>query len=136
MIVVDTNVAAYLLISGPDTADAIRARAKDREWVAPILLRYELMNVLVQSVKLKHLARDTAARMFRRALSVIRMDEQESDPLEIMNLVVRSKCSPYDIEFIWLAERLDVRLLTEDGAVLEAFPDIAISLQQFLGARS
>lgn len=46
MIVADTNLLAYLLVSGSSTAAAERVRAKDKIWIAPTLLKYKLLSVL------------------------------------------------------------------------------------------
>ena len=40
-------------------------------------------------------------------------------------LANRSRCSAYDCEFVVAAQQLGVPLVTEDRAVLVAFPDVA-----------
>ncbi len=41
-----------------------------------------------------------------------------------------SRCSSYDCEFVVAAQHLGVPLVTEDQALLEAFPAVACSLHQ------
>ena len=48
-----------------------------------------------------------------------------------MQLALESNCSAYDCEFVAVAERLGLPLVTEDRRVLAAFPRIAISLEAF-----
>lgn len=51
MTVVDTNVIAYLFVSGEYFAQAERARRKDPHWVAPLLWRSEMRNVLALDIR-------------------------------------------------------------------------------------
>ncbi len=46
MIVVDTNVIAYLYLSNERSQQVERLLEKDSEWAAPLLWRSELRNVL------------------------------------------------------------------------------------------
>jgi predicted nucleic acid-binding protein len=46
LIVVDTNVLAYLLLLGPRTEKAEILRRQERQWAAPPLWRSEFRNVL------------------------------------------------------------------------------------------
>ena len=72
MIVVDTNVIAYLLIPGDRTAAADEIYRRDPNWVAPTLWRHELINVLCLYVRKGLLSVDAAADLERRAHEVIR----------------------------------------------------------------
>ena len=47
MIVVDTNILAYLYLPGDFTERAEALLAKDADWVAPTLWRSEFRNILV-----------------------------------------------------------------------------------------
>jgi hypothetical protein len=51
MIVADTNLLAYFVIPGAATPDAEYVRAKDNDWVAPVLLRFEWMNIVAQQLR-------------------------------------------------------------------------------------
>lgn len=46
-------------------------------------------------------------------------------------LIYFSGCSAYDCEFVSLARRLHVPLVTNDRQVLKAFPALAISLEKY-----
>ena len=51
MIVADTNLVAYLLIEGDQTAAARRVWERDRDWILPPLWRSEYLNVLATLVR-------------------------------------------------------------------------------------
>ncbi len=53
---------------------------------------------------------------------------------QAISLASQSGCSTYDCEFVALAHDLAVRLVTNDTAVLRAFPDVAIPLKHFAAA--
>jgi predicted nucleic acid-binding protein len=46
----------------------------------------------------------------------------------VLQLVSTSRCTSYDCEFVAAAQQLGVPLITEDRAILAAFPDLAQSL--------
>src|ERR1700730_11029807 len=56
LIVVDTNVVAYLYLSSDHTAAAEETLRKDPEWVAPLLWRSEMRNILALYVRQRLLA--------------------------------------------------------------------------------
>jgi predicted nucleic acid-binding protein len=134
VIVADTNLVAYLLLKGDNSPAALRARAKDRNWAAPPLLCYELANIFGQSMRQNRLERDEATRMYRRAMSLVRIEAVQPDPLDIFKLVESSESSPYDLQFVWLAMELNVQLVTADRKLAEAFPDVAVLITEFAPA--
>jgi len=134
VIVADTNLIVYFVVQGASTSQAERVRAKDKEWVVPRLHRYEVLNVLTDHVRRGILTKDEALRASRRAGSLVTVSEVDSDPAALLAMWEASGCTTYDLEYVWLAKELDVPLVTADGAVLRAYPGVAISIAGFTGA--
>jgi predicted nucleic acid-binding protein len=129
VIVVDTNVVAYLLLPGPHTALADDLLIEQPEWAAPPLWRSEWRNVLAGYLRRGVLDLDQALALQQQAeLLVIRHEEPVSSQA-VLQLVASSRCSAYDCEFVAAALQLRVPLVTADRAVLAAFPDVARSLE-------
>jgi len=57
--------------------------------------------------------------------------EYDVDPARVLELAQSSGCTAYDCEFVSLAEKLSVSLVTADKRLVSAFPAIAISLPDF-----
>jgi predicted nucleic acid-binding protein len=132
MIVADTNLVAYLIVPGTATLDAERVRARDKDWAAPGLLRFELMNVVGQEFKQGRMDRDCALRTFRRGMTLVNFSKLQSDPLFIFNMCQTTGCSPYDLEYVWLAMELGVPLVTADQQLLKTFPNVAVAPARFV----
>jgi len=49
----------------------------------------------------------------------------------VLEIAGRSRLSAYDCEFVALASVLSVPLVTEDKAILKAFPDRALTMEAF-----
>ena len=128
MIVVDTNVIAYLHLSGEFTGRAEALLQRDPEWIAPLLWRSELRNLLAGYLRRKTLNFDEIREIQGEAESLMAGSEYEVDSQRGLELVRDSDCSAYDCEFAALAMRLDVKLVTSDSRLLKAFPKLAIPL--------
>ena len=128
MIVVDSNIIAYLHIPGPYTTAAETLWAGEGSWVAPALWRSELRNALAGYMRRGDLARDVAWAIQSEAEDLMSGGEYEVDSGTVLDLVDRSDCSAYDCEYVALAMRLGTNLVTMDTRVLRAFPDVAIPL--------
>jgi predicted nucleic acid-binding protein len=122
VIVVDTNVIAYLYLPTGHTAHAEALLEDDPEWVAPLLWRSELRNVLAGYLRRKALSFDDVRKIQAEAESLLAGGEHEVDSQQVLELVRDSNCSAYDCEFVALAKRLGVKLVTTDAQVLAAFP--------------
>ena len=121
MIVVDTNVLAYLLIPGTHTETAERLLLADGQWAAPRLWRSELRNVLATYLRRDALELTDAIALHRRASELIGESEYEVPTSDVLRLSRASGCSAYDCEFVALAEHLDVALVTADARLARAF---------------
>ena len=128
MIVVDSNVLAYLYLPGEYTAAAEALLEHDSDWAAPILWRSEFRNILAGYMRRKAITIEHATSLQREAESLLEGAEFEVESSAVFELVQDSDCSAYDCEFIALAMRLDTKLVTMDKKLLRAFPKRAIAL--------
>lgn len=135
MIVVDTNVVAYLLLGGEKTPGARLAFRKDPVWAAPSLWRSEFRNVLAAYLRRGALHLSDAIEVMRQAETLFRGAEYSVDSGQVLKLVSESGCSADDCEFDALAQQLGVPLLTSDAAILNQFPQTATSLEAFAKKR-
>lgn len=128
MIVVDTNVLAYLYLPTEFTPHAEALLERDPEWVAPVLWRSEFRSILAGYLRRKTLAFDDARALQAEAESLLAGNEHEVDSQRVLELVRDTDCSAYDCEFAALAMHLDVKLVTMDAKLLRAFPKFAVPL--------
>jgi predicted nucleic acid-binding protein len=128
VIVVDSNVIAYLLLPSEHTAAAEALLQQDPEWAAPVLWRSEFRNILAGFLRKKLLTFDQACAVQREAEDLLAGAEHEVDSDSVLALVRDSDCSAYDCEFVVLARRLGVRLVTMDKKLLKALPGHAAVL--------
>jgi len=131
MIVVDTNVIAYLLIPGPHTDSARATLARDAEWAAPLRWRSELRNVLALYLRNGELSLKQATALQHIAEELLLGREHQVASHEVLALAKSSGRSAYDCEFIVTARHLDVKLVTSDRPLLASFPHDAIALTEF-----
>lgn len=122
MIVVDTNIIAYFLLpydKSPLAEDLFR---RDPDWIAPILWRSEFRNILAGYLRRGTYTLDQVVRAQREAEFLMAGNEHEVDSQRVLELVRDSSCTAYDCEFVALAARFDVKLVTEDKKLISAFP--------------
>jgi len=128
VIVVDTNVVAYLYLPGDYSERAEALLEQDADWAAPMLWRSELRNILAGYMRRKALTFEAARELQTEAESLLAGAEHEVDSRLVLELVRDSDCSAYDCEFVALARSLGVKLVTEDKKLLKAFPKHAVAL--------
>jgi predicted nucleic acid-binding protein len=132
VIVVDTNVIAYLLITGEQTEAARAAMIADPVWAAPLLWRSEFRNVLALYFRRRHLTPPQALKLQATAEEILAGREYSTESTAILTLASTSGRSAYDCEFVALARVLDVPLVTSDRQILDCFPETAVSLTAFV----
>ena len=128
MIVVDSNILAYLYLPGDRTAAAEALLEQDPEWASPVLWRSEFRNILAGYMRRKTITFDQACSLQSEAESLLSGAEYEVDSGSVLELVRDSDCSAYDCEFIALAIKLNTKLVTVDKKLLRGFPTRAVVL--------
>ncbi len=128
MIIVDSNIVAYLYLPGEYTVAAEALLESDPGWAAPVLWRSEFRNILAGYLRRGNLTFQQAYALQREAEDLLSGAEYEVDSLSVLELVRDSECSAYDCEFVALAMKLGTKLVTMDGKLLRAFPDITAAL--------
>ncbi len=125
MIVVDTNVLAYLLLPGPKTTLADALLLDQPRWAAPPIWRSEWRNVLSTYLRRDLMSLPQALALMHRAEVLLAGQNAPVASDQVLQLAHSSRCSAYDCEFVAAALQLGVPLVTEDRAVLAAFPEVA-----------
>ena len=133
MIAVDANVLMPLLREDALTSMARAVRAADPDWVMPSLLKTELVNALLNEVKVGYLTLESAMQAAGLAGEIVAAARVQDPRLtEVLVTAHRSGLTAYDASYVVLARSLGVLLVTEDKQILRACPDVARSMQQFL----
>ncbi|GAB6095167.1 type II toxin-antitoxin system VapC family toxin [Desulfatiferula olefinivorans] len=132
MIIVDTNIIAYLYLPTRYTPDAEKLLIQEPVWGAPYLWRSELRNVIALYLRKKIVPFDQAIQIQAEAELLMAENEFEVKSSDILSLVKNSTCSAYECEFVALAINFKSTLVTTDKKILSEFPSTAKSLQQFL----
>lgn len=132
MIVVDTNILAYRWLPGPQGPLIEELLTSDVEWAAPPLWRSEFRNLLAGLIRSGKMTVAEAEAALHKARNCLIAGEHTVSDHAVMALVGQSRCTAYDCEFAALAEALDTVLVTEDKALLTAFPKLCRSLSQMI----
>ena len=132
MIVADTNTIAFFFLETDKQELAKAVNVRDPDWVVPPLWRSEFRNVLTLYLRRELLtleevlsiASETEAEMVDREVPVATS--------RVLELADQSTCSAYDCEFVALAVELGTPLVTDDRRLQKAFPEIAVSMREFV----
>ena len=132
MIVVDTNIVAYLWIPGEHTEVVEQVFKKDSKWAVPLLWRSEFRSVLFGYIRSKKMDVGTAIQTAEAAQKSLTGMEFAVSFYKVLELVFKSSCSAYDCEYVALAQDLRAPLLTIDKKIIKAFPKVAVSAYDYL----
>ncbi len=112
-------LAAYLL---PDEYNPEVNRYFDRyianeiTFLAPVLLDYEILNIIrtaVVSNRLRLEHKDILVNLYQD----LAIQTLPINYLEVLNVALIKKLSIYDASYLWLADKMDIPLLTLDAAL-------------------
>lgn len=133
MLVVDTNIVAYLLIEGDRTGDAQALFSRDADWRSEAFLLVEFSNLLVTYLRAGALARPQADRLLAEAEN--RMHSLLNVPhAQALDLAADLSISAYDARFLVAARMEGVKLVTEDAKLRAAAPKLTRSLADALSS--
>jgi predicted nucleic acid-binding protein len=127
MIVVDTNVIAYLLIEGDRTGDAQALRLADPDWRSEPFLLVEFSNLLATQVRSKALSAAQAKSLLESAAQQVAV-WVEVPHAEALAVAIDRQVSAYDARFVACARRLAAPLVTEDSRLRAATPGLSMSI--------
>jgi predicted nucleic acid-binding protein len=99
-------------------------------WIVPPLWQSEFRNVLAGYIR-RGMILQQAQQIMTEALLTLKNHQVLPSPDKILALISECDCTAYDCEFIALAQQLGLQLVTADKQLLDQFPDIAISLEEF-----
>lgn len=132
LIVVDTNIIAYLLIEGDYTAQAKRLYDRHPAWAAPSFWRVEFLNVLMNYSRHQQLASADVGAIWKSSFQLSHLREEAVEADEALDLALRHRLSGYDALFIALARNLNTVCVTQDKALRKAAPSLTVTLDEFL----
>jgi len=133
MVVVDTNILAYLLIRGNRTADAQALFTRDAEWRSEGFVLIEFSNILATYQRSGALSRSAAETMLATAGRVV-SGLVNLPHGRALKLAAEFGVSAYDARFLGAAQNLGARLVTEDARLRTAAPALTRSLAEALAA--
>ncbi|MBI4542847.1 MAG: VapC toxin family PIN domain ribonuclease, partial [Gemmatimonadetes bacterium] len=93
MIVADSHLLAYLLLGGPEVAEAERAFRRDPVWAAPLLWRSEFRSILAGYMRQRGLRVADAAAVHELAERLLAGREYTVRGDAVLQLVAESSCS-------------------------------------------
>jgi predicted nucleic acid-binding protein len=127
VVLVDTNVLAYLMLEGDRTSAAQELFERDADWRSEAFIMVEFSNVLTTYVRTKVLSRDQGLKLLAGAEKLVPVltSVQNARALEVATQFV---ISAYDARFVALAIQMKVKLVTEDAKLRAAVPSWTISL--------
>jgi predicted nucleic acid-binding protein len=132
MIVTDTNTIAYLYLPTDQTDNVVSLLHIDSQWIAPLLWRSELRNVLAMYVRKSIIDLSTAIAIQAQAEQQLADNEYTVNSMDVLRLAQQSGCSAYDCEFVSLATSLSLKLITSDQKLIQTFPNVAMTAGEYL----
>jgi predicted nucleic acid-binding protein len=127
VVLVDTNVLAYLMLEGERTSAAQELFERDADWRSEAFIMVEFSNVLTTYVRTKVLSRDQGLKLLAGAEKLVPVltSVRNARALEV---ATQFGISAYDARFVALAIQMKVKLVTEDPKLRAAVPSWTVSL--------
>jgi len=132
VIVVDTNVLAYLLIEGERTAQAQALYDRDPDWRSEGFILIEFSNILATYRRTGALDDGAAGRLLTSAEQVL-TGSVNLPHARALQIAAEFEVTAYDARFLGAARSLRGKLVTADAKLRRAAPGLTQSIEQALG---
>ena len=132
MIVIDSNIIAYLMIPSDRTKEIEKLLLKDSEWITPLLWRSEFRNILTLYMKQSQMSLILAEQTIARAENLLSEREYGFLSSDVLVLTYEKSLSAYDAEYVVLAINFGVPLITVDKKLLKEASEYAVSPSKYL----
>jgi predicted nucleic acid-binding protein len=132
VLIVDTNVVAYLLIEGDYTAAARSLHRHDDDWRSEAFIMVEFTNVLTASIAARRMNLVLAQQFLADATSLLHGNLTSIPHDSVLPLAVQYRVTAHDARFLALAQQLHTPLVTEDAKLRAAAPKLTQSLAEAL----
>ena len=132
MIVADASLIANLLVQPPAAGLAREVLLRDREWWAPTFWRFELHSALLKYVRARTISIPICDELMQRGALLMGQHQRNAASADVLRIASGFGISSYDAEYVALAQRLGVSLVTFDQKLVRAVPGIAISPAKFV----
>ena len=132
MILVDTNVLAYLLIESKPRKMAQELYGRDQDWHTEAFALIELTNVLATNLRVGSLPMPVCIDVLHEANKVVGASLHTVSNVEVLRVAQEFRISAYDARYIALAREIATPLITEDVKLRRAVPRWTISLDDAL----
>ena len=131
MVLVDTNIIAYLMIRGDRTAAAQQLYERDSDWCSEAFVMVEFSNVIATYVRTRALTQAQGTKLL--AESQVHLSTLHNVVnTQALESAMQFGISAYDARFISLAKQLKMKLITEDVKLRVAVPALTMSLDDAL----
>jgi predicted nucleic acid-binding protein len=127
VVLVDTNVLAYLMLEGDRTSAAQELFERDADWRSEAFIMVEFSNVLTTYVRTKVLSRDQGLKLLAGAEKLVPVLTSVQN-VRALEVATQFGISAYDARFVALAIQMKVKLVTEDAKLRAVVPSWTVSL--------
>jgi predicted nucleic acid-binding protein len=131
VVLVDTNIIAYLMIRGDRTAAAQQLFERDSDWCSEAFVMVEFSNVIATYVRTGALTQAQGTKLLAESQAHL-PTLQSVVNTQALETAMQFGISAYDARFISLARQLKVKLITEDTKLRVAVPAWTMSLDDAL----
>lgn len=134
MLLIDTNVLAYLYLEGVKSKAVQELAVRDPDWQSESYLLIEFTNVLTRYLAANILPLVRVQEIFAQAAQKMDGSLHTVPHFEVLPICAEFNVTAYDARFLQLAQKLGLKLITEDKKLRTAAPGLTQSIDEALVA--